>query len=53
MLKKTEKEKLMELIEAKKNRKLHKPASKADAYGANGEARKGVKKYRKGGLFDK
>lgn len=52
-MKESEKEKLMALIAAKKNRKPQHFTGKRDSYAANGEARKGVKKYKKGGLFDK
>jgi len=50
---KTEKERLLALIKAKKegNPKIYQ--GRRDIYAANGEARKGLKKYKKGGLFDK
>lgn len=50
---KLEKEKLLALIAAKKQGKPQIFPGKQDSFGPIGEARKGIKKYRKGGLFDK
>ena len=50
---KLEKEKLLALIAAKKQGKPQVFPGKKEIYEANGEARKGVKKFNKGGLFDK
>lgn len=50
---KQEKEKLLKLIEAKKQRKPFFSRDKRDIYQADGERRKGVKSWKQGGLFDK
>jgi len=50
---KQEKEKLLALIAAKKQGQSMNFPGRQNIYQANGEARKGAKKYKKGGLFDK
>jgi hypothetical protein len=50
---KQEKERLQALIEAKKQGRPPVFPGRQEIYGANGQARKGVKKFKKGGLFDK
>ena len=50
---KSEKEKLLALIAAKKQSKSQPITGNKQTYEANGYARKGIKKFNKGGLFDK
>lgn len=50
---KQEKDKLMKLIEAKKQKKPFYGGDKQDIYKANGVKRKGIKQEKQGGLFDK
>lgn len=50
---KLEKEKLLKLIEDKKQRKPFFSGGKKDIYRAEGEKRKGIKQQKQGGLFDK
>ena len=50
---KTEKERLLELIKAKKQGNQSTFAGKQDIYDAKGRKRKGIKQQKQGGLFDK
>ena len=52
-MEKTEKERLLELIKAKKKGKQSTFSGKQDIYSAKGRKRKGIKQEKQGGLFDK
>jgi len=52
-MEKTEKERLLELIEAKKKKSQSTYSGRQNIYGAKGKTKKGVKTQKQGGLFDK
>ena len=52
-MEKTEKERLLELIKAKKQQGQSTFSGRQDIYDAKGQRRKGIKHTKQGGLFDK